>query len=193
MAKGSRGGKVGSTSGSSSPLKKGEPETVRTYYSRGVSGYNYYGDEALDAQFDADTGELSLKYAQDKEWDDDNKPSNKRQYLTITVQNGMINGNPVNLDLNNPNIKTIDAVRLDGKAERTLTNAGFGLNSRSQKWEKGYKGFSTEGSTLYADSALPESFSGITRIKTKYGAVDTSIIKKAGFKWNGTDKVWEKK
>lgn len=174
-----------------SPLMQGEPETIRTYYQRGAMG-GFYKDEALDASFDAQNGQLTLDYAQDKDWEN-TAPTNKQRKVEITVQNGMINGNPVNLDLNDNSIKTIDAVRLSSAAEHSLTRAGFGLNSRTNKWERGYKGYSKEGSTLYVDSALPDSFTGITRIKTKYGAVDTRIIKQAGFKWNGQDKLWEKK
>lgn len=191
MAKGARGGK--NNGGARGPLTSGEPQTISTRYRRGTMFGSSYDDEALDAKFDSSTGVLKLNYAEDKDWSDNDAPSNKFRHLDITVQNGMINGQPVNLDLNNGNIKAIDAVSLSSKAEDTLSKAGFGLNSRTKLWEKGYKGYSTEGSTLYADSALPDSFSGITRIKTKYGAVDTRPIKQAGFKWNPTDKVWEKK
>lgn len=177
----------------SNPLTQGEAQTISTYYDRGTIFGSPYKDEALDAEFDSSTGVLKLGYAQDKEWNEGNHSTNKRQYLDITVQNGIINGEPVNLDLSDGSIKEIEAVRLSSKSERTLEKAGFGLNSRTKRWEKDYKGYSTEGSTLYADSALPDNFSGITKIKTKYGAVDTKPIKAAGFKWNGTDKVWEKK
>ena len=180
-----------SKSSLSTPLLKGQPKTINTRYYKGF-GKNY-DDEALDADFDAETGELSLNYAQNKDWNDDNRPSNKYQLLSITVDNGMINGDPVNLNLTNSKIKYISAPKNLGKeSQTTLRKNGFDFNSTLDKWEKGYKGYSINGDILTIDSKIPDSFTGIKKIKTKYGT-DTRAIKAAGYKWNSSDKVWEKK
>lgn len=181
---------IKSKSSVSSPLKDGQPETISTVYRKLP---RYYEDEALDADFDAKDGKLTLKWAQDKEWD--NAKSSKRlSYVDITVTNGLINSNPVNLDLANPRIKEIETPgHIASETEDLLRSHGFEYNSRTVLWEKGYKGFSKEGSTLYVDSALPDNFTGITKIKTKYGAVDTRIIKRAGFRWDPANTEWVKK
>lgn len=190
----SGGGSNGDTSARSqvaSPLKEGESQSIRTYYSK----RGYYKDTVLDAKWDGSTGTMTFDYAEDRDWDDTvNRPSNVQQWFTATVKNGMINGDTVNIDLDDKSIKAIDAPsNLDKSIEQRFRKSGFDYNSRSQKWEKGYKGYSTEGATLYVDSALPDTFNGITRIKTKYGAVDTRPIKSAGFRWDSSEKAWVKK
>ncbi len=190
MGGGGSGGSGGTSGGS--PLKQGSPETIETRYRKGFMGG--YDDEALDAKFDSKTGELSFGYAEDKEWYEGNRQSNKYQHVTITVENGMINGKPVNLDLENSKVKTISAPNnLGNKAQDTFRKNGFDFNSSSQKWEKGYKGYSVKDGILNVDSKLPDNFNGIKAIKTKYGVVDTKPIKQAGFKWDGTQKLWVKK
>lgn len=192
---GGRGGSSGFSGGSgggNSPILSGKPESIETVYHRNTYYGSAYDDEALDASFDKKTGELKFDYAKDKDWDNTHS-TNKRQGLTITVENGMINGKLINVDLGSKKIKAISAPNLSEKAQETLKKSGFDFNSASKKWEKGYKGYSVSGNTLHVDSKLPNNFSSYSRIKTKYGAVDTKPIKAAGFKWNGIDKVWEKK
>lgn len=191
MAKGRS--KVGG-GGGGNPLMSGQPEKVSTYYSRGVAGISgYYNDEALDAKFDKASGVLTLDYAEDKEWSDGNRTSNKRQYLDITVENGIINGKPVNVDFSNNRIKSVDAPsKLTGETERLLRKNDFEYSSKTKRWEKGYKGYYTDGNTLHVDKALPNDLTKYTRIKGNTYDLK-SDIKKAGFKWNGAEKSWDKK
>lgn len=179
--------------GGGSPLKAGNPETINTYYSRGVAGISgSYNAEALDATFDSSTGILTLDYAADKEWEDSGSRYNKRQYVDITVRNGIINGRPVNVDFANNNIKSVDApLHLTEGTEKMLRNNDFEYSSKSKKWEKGYKGYYAEGNVLHVDKSLPNDISQYKSIKGNTYDLRGSI-KKAGFKWNGANKSWDK-
>lgn len=175
---------------SRSPLTNGEPQTVSTYYNKKAMFGSRFVDEALDASFDASAGVLSLGYAENKEW---GKQNVNRAYVDITVKNGIINGKPVNVDIGSSSIKAVSTTaNLSSKTENLLRNNGFEYNSADKQWQKNYVGYAKKGNTLYADTKLPSDLSGITQVKTKYGAVDTKPLKQAGFKWSPNDKVWKK-
>ena len=178
----------GGSNGGNSPLLNGEPKTVHTYYSR--SG-NYYDTEALDAKFNAETGTLDLKFATDKSWAE---TTGTRNYVDISVKNGFIDGEPVNVDINNSSIKYVTGIDNGSTKSATrdfLIDKGFGYNSYDKRWERNYKGYTKQGNTLHVDSKLPDSFAGITQVKTPYG-IDTRPLKQAGFKWNRERKLWVK-
>ena len=178
----------GGGGGAAKILTQGQPQTISTYYNKKALYGPKYNDEALDATFDSKSGELKLDFADNKDW---GKSNSNRSYLDITVQNGIINGNPVNLDISNSKIKTIDAVNLSGKSEKLLRDNGFEYSSKSKKWEKGYKGYYSEGKTLHVDKNLPSDLSKFDTIKGNTFDVK-SDIKKAGFKWDGANKAWTK-
>lgn len=182
----------------SSPIYQGEPVTIRTIYKKNWDGTGRYDAEAYDAKFNSETGELSLDYASDKEFDNSH-PSNKHKSVDITVASGMIDGSPVNLNLNNPSIKTINANSpkyLSAEAQKTIRAAGFEYDShyseKGGRWVKGYKGYSSSGSHLRVDSAIPDDLSSFTRISGETYAV-RDRIKRAGFKFDGQSKEWVKK
>ena len=105
---GGRGGSSGMGAGKGNqPLQKGKAEKISTYYRRGALG-GYYHDEALDAKFDKATGMLTFSSASDKEWRVVAK-TNKTKHVDITVQNGAINGRPINVNLNSTAIQSISA------------------------------------------------------------------------------------
>lgn len=192
MGRGSSGASSGGAGGSGgAPLTKGRPETVSTYYRRGTFG-GFYNDEALDAKFDARTGELSFSSAKDKDWANDPK-TNKTKHVDITVENGAINGKTVNVNLNSDKIKSISAPNNSKIADTIKKNYGdkFGYNPSSKKYERGYKGYTSNGKTLSIQNALPSNLSSFSVIKgNTYD--HRAAIKKAGFKWDGRTKTWRK-
>lgn len=176
-----------------SPLTSGEPQTISTRFHRnGVFYGQAYDDEALDASFDPKSGVLNLDWSQNKDWDDKSQ-SRKYSYVDITVQNGMINSEPVNLDLSNKSIKAIAPLpkNIRPKTEKVLRENGFEYNSSSKLWERGYKGYHSSGTTLTVDSKLPDDLS---KFKTISGNTydQRSKIKASGFKWDSASKSWIK-
>ncbi len=194
MGRGSSGLSARSASGGSQSgsdlLLKGEPESKYIYYDKWA---NRYEIDAYDAKAEGDT--LIFDYAADKDWDNE-RSSSKRRYLTVTVKNGIIDGEPVNIDLDKAKyVEGIAPARDDrtmSRTQRMLQNKGFSYNSTKDKWEKNYKGYEKQGTHLVVDHTVPSDLSGITTIKTPYG-IDTSAIKKAGFSWDREAKVWKKK
>lgn len=188
MGKRSNSGITNNSSGSNSPLSNGAAKRIHTYYSR--SG-GYYGDETLDASFDASSGTLNLSKAANKSWAE---TTGSRNYVDITVKNGFIDGEPVNVDINNSSIKYVTGIdngSIKSATRDFLIDKGFGYNSYDKRWERNYKGYTKQGNTLHVDSKLPDSFAGITQVKTPYG-IDTRPLKQAGFKWNRERKLWVK-
>lgn len=117
-------------------------------------------------------------------------------FVDVTVKNGFIDGEPVNLNLNSPKIQTISGIGSpqyeSRQMVRTLNDHGFGYKKSESKWVKGYEGFEKTGSTITLDSGFPKSLEGITRIKGNTYEYKKEI-KSAGFKWDGATKEWVKK
>jgi len=190
MGRGKSKGSGSARSQVASPLLNGAPQSIRTIYKKSFMGGGTYNDEVLDATFNTSTGELTFDWASDKTWDNSH-PTNKHIGVDINVQNGMINGRPVNLDLSNSTIKSIDAPNIGSSAEKTLRSNGFDYSSFDKKWIKGYQGFKEQGTTLYLDSKIPNDLSKFKEIKGNTYP-NRVAIKKAGFKWDSSSQSWKK-
>lgn len=179
-----------------SPIVSGEAEVIHGMYKGKdpVTGRGIYTVEAFDASFNAETGELSLDYAKEKEFDNSH-PTNKHKAVDITIQSGVADGRAINLDLSNSAVKSINASNpnyMSSDNVSLLRSAGFDYSSGDKKWIKGYRGYTIKGDHLIADSVLPNDLSGIKRIsgQTKQ---HKEAIKRAGYKWDWGSSEWVKK
>lgn len=167
-------------------LPPGEAATRKYKWSE---RFNQYTREVAIAGYDPDKEMLFFTKPGGEERDYKND--------TVTIEHGFYGSEPININLNAPEVKVIKSFASYDLAER-FRKAGFEFNSVKSEWRKNYKGWDVDDNNklvidIKGKIDLPKDLSKYNAIRGKGTYDNRDAIKKAGFAWNGASKEWQKK